>query len=379
MPILNLQRKLTEIGRIRLGARSDKGAPTKLDKFRLTSKSREALDAAAEVYGGTVVSWKSPDGDAFELVTEVSVLDVVVPPGNALSQWYEMWSGAGCQRRCDGETETITGGPCKCPTDQQVRAEQSAKGQACRPTTRLSVLLPKIKAVGIWRLETHGYHAATELAGIAELLEKVSANDSYLPATLRLEQRSARRGGKLSRFAVPVLEVGATVHEAIAASAGHSAPAIEYAKPVAQVVAPAAMPEPEFDEEAPTLVQPVVEEPVVVVVDEEEFKIGDEIDGTITRAEIIKNNADSWPEDYNPDNPFDLAPVVEAEKPTARKPLGQVQRIQILKRELNLTDEQYRAGLAKYNVGSSKDLSPEQAAEVIEKLTAAVAAKKAKS
>jgi len=374
MPILNLQRKLTEVGRIRLGARSDKGAPTKLDKFRLTSKSREALEAAAEVYGGTVTAWKSPDGDAFELVTEVSVLDVVVPPGNALSQWYEMWSGAGCQRRCDGQTETLSGSPCKCPTDQQVRAEQSAKGQACRPTTRLSVILPKIKTVGIWRLETHGYHAATELAGIAELLEKVSANNSYLPATLRLEQRSARRGGKVSRFAVPVLEVGATVQEAIAASAGQDVPALEYTKPVApKAVAPVVMPEPEFEEEAPTLIEPEVKAV------EKEFEIGDEVDGSISRVEIIKQNAASWPEDYNPNDPYDLAPIEEVAQPTARKPLGHVQRIQILKRELGLSDEQYRAGLAKYNVSSSKDLTPEQAVEVIEKLSAAVAAKKASS
>lgn len=373
MPIINLQRKLTEVGRIRLGARSDKGAPTKLDKFRLTSKSREALDAAAEVYGGTVTAWRSPDGDAFELVTDVSVLDVVVPPGNALSQWYELWSGAGCQRRCDGQTETLSGSPCKCPSDQQVRSEQSGKGQACKPTTRLSVILPKIKTVGIWRLETHGYNAATELAGIAELLERVSANNGYLPATLRLEQRSARRGGKLSRFAVPVLEVGATVQEAIAASAGQGAPAIEYQRPVAKTLPQAVMPEPEFEEEAPTLIEPTV----VEVVAEPEFKIGDEIDGSITRVEAVKKNADSWPEDYDPSNPYDLAPVATPVDPvTTRKPLNPVQRIQILKRELGLTDEQYRAGLAKYNVSSSKDLTPEQAAEVIAKLTSAIQARK---
>jgi len=82
MPIINIQRKLTEVGRIRLGAKSDKGAPQKLDKFRLTSKSKEALDAAAEVYGGVVKPWAGPDGDSFELLTTTNVLDVVVPPGN---------------------------------------------------------------------------------------------------------------------------------------------------------------------------------------------------------------------------------------------------------------------------------------------------------
>jgi hypothetical protein len=355
MPILNLHRKLTEVGRIRLGAKSGKGAPTKLETFRLTSKSKDAIEAAASVYGGTIGTWNGPDGQEFELVTATKALNVVVPPGNALSQWYEMWSGAGCQRRCDGQTETLSGGPCVCPTDQQQRAEMSARGQACRPTTRLSVILPEVKSVGIWRLETHGYHAATELAGIAELLEKVSANDRYLPATLRLEPRSSRRGGKVSRFVVPVLEVGATVQEAIAASAGSDAPQVEYRKmPSVMQHARAAISEPDLDiDTSPQIAQvQKVEQPKPVVSDEPPLD----------------------------DNPFSLdepSPVEEVVVEKAPKPINHVTRIQILKRELGLTDDQYRAGLAKYGVTSSKDLTTEQAAEVVEKLSAALAKKKA--
>jgi hypothetical protein len=369
MPIINLQRKLTEVGRIRLGAKGAKGAPTKLDKFRLTSKSRDALDAAAAVYGGTVTPWSSNDGDAFELLTNSSTLDVVIPPGNALSQWYEMWSGAGCQRRCDGQTETISGNPCLCPSDQTQRTELSARGQACRPTTRLSVILPEVKSVGIWRLESHGYHAAVELAGIAELLQQVSATDKYLPATLRLEQRSARRNGKLSRFAVPVLEVGATVQEAIAAAAGQ--PMLEAAKPFTTAKPQAPMLEPTFDEQAPTAYKaepkPLSEvvRPTVVEFDDEP------VEAVIVREPVkVINN-----EPPLADNPFSLETEAPAVAPT-RKPLNYVQRIQILRRELELTDEQYRAGLAKYGVESSKELTPEQGEEVIARLTDAIAKKK---
>lgn len=370
MPIINLQRKLTEVGRIRLGAKGAKGNPTKLDKFRLTSKSRDALDAAAAVYGGTVTAWSSPDGDAYELLTDTSTLDVVIPPGNALSQWYEMWSGAGCQRRCDGQTETISGRACLCPADQTQRTELSARGQACRPTTRLSVILPNVKSVGIWRLESHGYHAAVELAGIAELLQQVSATDKYLPATLRLEQRSARRNGKLSRFAVPVLEVGATVQEAIAAAAGQ--PALE-AKPFTTAKPQAPMLEPGFDDEAPTAYKeepkPLAEvvRPAVIEIDEP------------TEAVVVKQPTKVVNEEPPlEDNPFSLAPSEPvAEAPAPRKPLNYVQRIQILRRELGLTDEQYKAGLAKYGVSSSKELTPEQATEVIARLSDAIAKKKA--
>lgn len=354
MPILTLQRKLTEVGRIRLGAKSGKGAPTKLETFRLTSKSKEAIDAAAEVYGGKIGTWSGPDGQEYELITDTNTLDVVVPPGNALSQWYEMWSGAGCQRRCDGQTETLSGSPCKCPTDQTQRTELSGRGQACRPTTRLSVILPQVRTVGIWRLETHGYHAATELAGVAELLERVSANDRYLPATLRLEPRSSKKGGKTSRFVVPVLEVGATVQEAIAASAGSEIPQVEYRKmPSVMKQTRAAISEPGFDDSTEVVTQPIV------------------------KVEQSKSVAEEPPLD---DNPFSLdepSPKIEVVTTAKPKAINHTTRIQILRRELDLTDEQYKAGLAKYGVSSSKDLTPEQAAEVIEKLSAAVAKKKA--
>lgn len=357
MAIINLQRKLTEVGRIRLGERSEKGAPTKLDKFRLTSKSKEALEAAAVVYGGTVNKWKSPDGDAFELTTETNVLDVVIPPGNALSQWYEMWSGSGCQRRCDGVTETLTNKPCLCPEDQAARSELSARGQACRPTTRLSVILPSVKSVGIWRLESHGYYAASELAGIAELLQQVAASDRYLPATLRLEQRSARRNGKLSRFAVPVLEVGATVQEAIQLAAGNSSPAIEY-KNFTTSTKEVPMTEPEFDD-TPMAIEPKViqEKPAVIVSEEPEL-------GWEEPAFVVEETVQIVPETVQ-------EPVQE------RKPLNTVMRIQILRRELGLTDEQYRGTLEKsYGVTSSKELTPVQAVEVIERLTLALHKKK---
>jgi hypothetical protein len=353
MPIINLQRKLTEVGRIRLGAKGAKGAPTKLETFRLTSKSEDAINAAAAVYGGTVGKWSGPDGQEYELITESKSIAVVVPPGNALSQWYEMWSGGGCQRRCDGEVETLSGGPCLCPTDQGQRSEASSRGQACKPTTRLSVILPEVKTVGIWRLETHGYHAATELAGIAELLERVSANDSYLPATLRLEPRSSKKGGKTSRYVVPVLAVGATVQEAIAASAGKQIPQVEYRKmPSVMQQTRVAISEPEFDIDTAPVAAPIIRvEPVKPVVQEPVLD----------------------------DDPFTLdepSPVDEAPVEKAHKPINQVTRIQILKRELDLSDEQYRAGLAKYGVTSSKDLTTEQAAEVVERLSAALAKKK---
>jgi hypothetical protein len=139
-PILDLQRRSQEIGRIRLGqkvkAPNGKIRPAKLDAFRFTTRSRHAADAIAATIGGTVNAWEdAPTGDQWEVLTDCTSLPVAVPPGEAaLSQWYELWSGGGCQRRCDGVTETRSQKPCLCPSDPQQRTAEAAGGRACKPT-----------------------------------------------------------------------------------------------------------------------------------------------------------------------------------------------------------------------------------------------------
>lgn len=212
MPLLDIQRRMRELGRIRTGVQAPTGngrkRPAKLEHFRLTSPSRDLIEAAASVYGGEARPW---DGQ-WEVVTDSDAIDVVIPPGQSISQWYEMWSGGGCQRRCDGRTNVLTDTPCACPADPAERREAAANGQACKPTTRLNVILPDIPDLGVWRLESHGYYAASELSGTVEVLESAGR---LLPARLRLEQREVKRPGKpASRFAVPVLELPTVrVHE----------------------------------------------------------------------------------------------------------------------------------------------------------------------
>ena len=69
MPILNLQRQLRELGRIRTGIQvstsGGKRRPSKLETFRLTSGARELIEAAAEAYGGTVTPWQNGDHAEF--------------------------------------------------------------------------------------------------------------------------------------------------------------------------------------------------------------------------------------------------------------------------------------------------------------------------
>lgn len=206
MSIITLQKRLAEIGRIRIGKQvptsSGGKRPAKLDTFRLTSRDKTRIDAAAQLWGGTVESWEAPSGGQWEVITETDVLDVIVPPSAmAFSQYYELWSAGGCQRRCDGVTELISDQPCICDPDKP----------DCSIHSRLSVMLRDLPGLGVWRVDTSGYYAAVELSGSVQILEMAAGAGTMLPARLRLEQRAVKRPGQGTRkFAVPVLDIEVT-------------------------------------------------------------------------------------------------------------------------------------------------------------------------
>lgn len=212
MPILDIQRRIREVGRIRIGVqaqtRTGKRAPRKLDKFRLTSTDRRVIEAAAGIYGGDVASWDNNGSSQWEVITTTDVLNIALPPNPAdmaFTQHYEAWAKGFCSRRCDGAFDTVRDRPCDCdPEDRQ-----------CKATSRLSVLLPDIAGLGLWRLESHGYYAAVELAGAIELITQMAGAHAVIPARLRLERREVRRliDGKaeVRKFAVPVIDLDVSI------------------------------------------------------------------------------------------------------------------------------------------------------------------------
>lgn len=246
MPILTLQRRLREAGRIRIGQQvatsNGKKRPAKLDKFRLTSPDRNAIAAAASLYGGEPHPWQEgPIGGHWEVFTEAQVIPVVVPPAaTAFSQWNETWSGGGCTRRCDGERMVSLDGkpvdePCMCASEDEA---------TCKPTTRLNVILGQLPGLGVWRLESHGYYAATELAGTVEVVMGAATRGQLLPASLRLENREVRRPGEPARkFVVPILDIAVTPNALGLVVGSSSPPTGEIATGSWQPIPPPAMAE----------------------------------------------------------------------------------------------------------------------------------------
>jgi hypothetical protein len=210
MPITDLDTSWREIGRIRTGSRGadGDGAPRSLVTFRLTSASETAVRAAAGVYGGTARPWRSPAGPAWEVITEAAELDVAVPPGSVFSQWWERWTAAGRERQCDGHYDRQGERPCICPVDVDERLAEAKRQRACRPITRLALILPRLPDLGVWRLEAHGLIAARELGATMRAVTAATDAGHYVPGVLRLEQRQTRRPGeKPHDYGIPVLEL----------------------------------------------------------------------------------------------------------------------------------------------------------------------------
>lgn len=209
MPVIGIQQQQTEVGRIRLGVKVSTGKgkerPSKLDRLRFTSPRRILVDTIASLYGGTVEAWQPPKGNSqWQVITTVTEVPVLIPPQDPSdSQWYEMWSAGGCQRRCDGQTERITNQPCLC-----LAQGCASEKRDCKLHTRLRVMLEDVPGLGCWRVDTGSYYAAAELPGIAALLAMAQG---AIPGKLVLDQRTVTRQvdgqPKTFNFAVPTLHV----------------------------------------------------------------------------------------------------------------------------------------------------------------------------
>jgi Recombination directionality factor-like len=242
--IRTLPKKLTELGRLRIGNREKNKTgtgthPHKLDYFRLTSANPSLLHCAAELYGGEVQPWigdGAPLDDQgrpahYEVYTTVNALDVLIPTLSAISIQYEEWSGDGCRRRCDGTTivdcplnEALVGTACTCPTDERERAALATQGKACSRRLRLNVLLPDLPGIGTWRLDTQGEHATAELQGTLDMLQMAGQAHNIIEAVLRLEPRVTKRPGKgegrgTLKYSVPVLWPKYTPRQILAGAA----------------------------------------------------------------------------------------------------------------------------------------------------------------
>ncbi len=224
VPLLsNLQRRIPEAGRIRIGEKTTRGGktvPTAIDVFRFTSADADALEQIATVYGGKVTKWsdtKAPKGQ-YQVKTTSAEIQVALPPGDPLSgsPIYELWGGGGCERRCDGEMCTVTTKGPEGPEFTDKPCVCSAKGAlACKVKVRLNLLLPDVRFTGTWRLETSSAFAAEELPGMVEMIQDLHTK-GLSRAVLRLTQRRSTVAGETHHYVVPTLGLPVSIQEMMA-------------------------------------------------------------------------------------------------------------------------------------------------------------------
>lgn len=216
MTILTLQKRIAERGRIRFGEKRTETKrrkdgteyevtyPTTLDRPRVTSPDVAAIARIAEVYGGEVKSWASPSGQQWQVVVETDLRIGLLPVENLYSQHFEHWSTGGCDRRCDGVTESLSGKPCFC------QAQGLEGTDACKPITRAAVVILGIGGFGTWRVETGSFYAAVEMGAVLDVARMAIANGMHVTGTLAIEHRRVVRPGpdgkpQTRQFVVPVI------------------------------------------------------------------------------------------------------------------------------------------------------------------------------
>ena len=208
-----IEPRLPEVGRIRLGtrevSRTGKIAPKESEALIFTSESKGTLARLCQIVGGQVEAWT--DGpEPWRLISTVSQLAVQVPPQLLSEPAYELWSAAGLLRRCDGETCEVPVETPDGPVIEQTPCQCSGTDMACKPTSRLRVVIPQVPGIGVWILTTHSAIAAGELSGQRRLLEAAGA--TLVPAVIAIEHERTRRGREVPvlrlRFHVGLEELG---------------------------------------------------------------------------------------------------------------------------------------------------------------------------
>jgi hypothetical protein len=214
----NTQARAAEHGRLRTGYTQGK-RPMRSATWVITSHSEEHVRTAAGLWGGEPEQWQPLNSTItqWRVITKASSIEALITPGDPLNQYNELWTGGGCKRRCDGDTELLTRQPCLCARQFGEDWHQQKKGTVCSTTSRLNVMLPDLSGMGMWRAETHSFYAASEWAGMVDMVLAGTNGKGFIPVTLRIEPRQVIRDGQTKKFPVVVVELrGVTPRQALA-------------------------------------------------------------------------------------------------------------------------------------------------------------------
>lgn len=226
--IIHRQIELREVGRIRIGEKKTsaegKEYPAGRDTFRFTSANRALLEVLQAELGGELRPFAGFPGQ-WDLSSAASQIKVYVSADN-VSQSYEQWSGGGCTHRCDGRTchrvivkktgakdakgkdvFEVTEHDVNCLCDPEgLEDGLPDRDRECTLKTRLRVMIPATRDIGLWRLESGGSIFAGETMAMLGEFERMRLGP--VACLLTLGWQEIKKPGKpASRFIVPSLSV----------------------------------------------------------------------------------------------------------------------------------------------------------------------------
>ncbi|MCF8567412.1 hypothetical protein LLE49_22075 [Alicyclobacillus tolerans] len=189
-------KRIPRVGKIYLGEKQKnaegKEYPVARDYFVVRADGKNTSEAAAkafhEVYGDTP--------------REMTVVFPSDDPENFMPQYLAAYRGSPQRPElwCKGNGETASrvdgnGGyhdiPClykECPIFQENK---------CKELTRLLFMLPEVKGLGIWELDTSSYYGSQNLLGTIQLIRKCTRGKiAMIPLTLRVVPQTVNPDGR---------------------------------------------------------------------------------------------------------------------------------------------------------------------------------------
>lgn len=201
--------RLPRVGKIHLGIKkiSEKTGreyPEKADHFVVKADETTPEDAAQ--------AFKAVYGHA------PKKLDVLFPVDDeaiVFPQWFKLYGqGTGLKRKCDGETciawdesaGQMVESPCLCAKED----ESGVAGPRCNEVASLSVILPRVRGLGVWQIDTGSRNSIINVNSFLRMVRAAYGKITGVPMTLSLiEQDVQRKGqdGRLQKTTVYVLRL----------------------------------------------------------------------------------------------------------------------------------------------------------------------------
>lgn len=190
------------VGRLRSGMVAN-GRPVALTTFRLTTGDKDVANKIADLYGGEPEEWETKSDEFWQVITDVSSVDVIIDSPDAVSAKMTLWGRNAKVRSCDGTVQD-DGSACACPSSLSDRQAAGRAGTACNPDIFIAFHLadaPEIKlkfATGSWQM-------AKEIGAVQDALERVGG---AARATLSLQPvEYVTKAGEQRRYTKPVLKI----------------------------------------------------------------------------------------------------------------------------------------------------------------------------